>query len=844
MIDRKRRKSGDLDLEDVTSSPHKRQNNDLNENESSSKGRDDDPATQAEEHILNFQKEAIWRQMQKYKRKAQRAEENIARLKKKQDTYESRFLMIARFWDKLIDDLKLVTTRLGETEPEFKPEKNFLSFLLTESDESGELLEFVRNKADFSKEILNQVVTKLVIIEEKRESTNADLRKLAELNSSDSSELVSLLKRENKELKELYDQQNTSMSDLQHRYRTLSCKSVGLEQELQRAQLIIQDSNKQVDDTKAELKKIEKTIDRSNCSTTCDQVKTEIPDSREENNGIQENLLKQEDATDPAFEGQLVHFASLAENRLKELEEMKNERIKLRETVDQLHMQISGVSEELLLESPTFKHIQTQCNRYRGDALRLGEAVEKLNRELDDLRVTQRINLEKVEQEEIGRRNVLEAQIRKLQEELATAKKNRDHFKRELDLRNSKDNAELIQNQQIKIIANSRKDQITSLMLEVRRLKMRIAADAGDKEALEYLSKTPQNQDDSVEDSLRKDLKKAESTIQELTTQIKVYRQASEENVHLQDVMLSEEKLKERVDQLQQDVTEQQNKIRILESGNSGIVSLTEKVVATEERIKELLLKCEFHEKTESQLMSEIENVGKAWVQLEEQNSRKVLDLAQKEDRIVELLAEKTKSEQKCAILAKQKDNYTALSLSLKRQSEKQMEQIRKLEEKERASSQQFTNMERELASANSGLKACKDKLVDIMYQLDEAKEKLAKSEYKITDMQHILKERTHTFEHDLHHGKRLEEECTSLKKKVASLTSNQGESELAQMCDEYKALLKCNSCNIRFKSHVLMRCMHVFCRECIDSRIETRQRKCPNCGEGFGANDVKQIYL
>jgi E3 ubiquitin-protein ligase BRE1 len=59
-----------------------------------------------------------------------------------------------------------------------------------------------------------------------------------------------------------------------------------------------------------------------------------------------------------------------------------------------------------------------------------------------------------------------------------------------------------------------------------------------------------------------------------------------------------------------------------------------------------------------------------------------------------------------------------------------------------------------------------------------------------------------------------------------------------------YKELLKCNSCHVRQKDTVLTKCMHVFCKHCIDARLETRQRKCPNCGEPFGMNDVKQIFL
>jgi hypothetical protein len=37
---------------------------------------------------------------------------------------------------------------------------------------------------------------------------------------------------------------------------------------------------------------------------------------------------------------------------------------------------------------------------------------------------------------------------------------------------------------------------------------------------------------------------------------------------------------------------------------------------------------------------------------------------------------------------------------------------------------------------------------------------------------------------------------------------------------------------------------MHTFCRECVQKNIDNRSRKCPACGERFGKDDVKDIYL
>lgn len=55
---------------------------------------------------------------------------------------------------------------------------------------------------------------------------------------------------------------------------------------------------------------------------------------------------------------------------------------------------------------------------------------------------------------------------------------------------------------------------------------------------------------------------------------------------------------------------------------------------------------------------------------------------------------------------------------------------------------------------------------------------------------------------------------------------------------------LTCPSCKVKRKDAVLTKCFHVFCLECLKTRYETRQRKCPKCNAGFGANDYHRLYL
>ena len=106
-------------------------------------------------------------------------------------------------------------------------------------------------------------------------------------------------------------------------------------------------------------------------------------------------------------------------------------------------------------------------------------------------------------------------------------------------------------------------------------------------------------------------------------------------------------------------------------------------------------------------LKVELETLGKAWSKLEEQNSRKVFDLASTEEQSLKLTAEKTKLEQKVAAMTKQATSLQNMAIAQKRQSEKQLEQIRKLEELERSLNQQLVCVMANLLLANDGAKTC-----------------------------------------------------------------------------------------------------------------------------------------
>jgi E3 ubiquitin-protein ligase BRE1 len=133
------------------------------------------------------------------------------------------------------------------------------------------------------------------------------------------------------------------------------------------------------------------------------------------------------------------------------------------------------------------------------------------------------------------------------------------------------------------------------------------------------------------------------------------------------------------------------------------------------------------------------------------------------------------------------------------------------------------------------------------------------------TKNQKILLERQAAELHEkvnalMHDKLRLEEENHRMSKKL-QLYANIGKSlvtagggntavsqtyltDLEEQVEQHKLLLLCQTCQKNLKDTVLTKCMHVFCRSCIDTRVESRQRKCPNCNEPFAQSEIKAIYL
>lgn len=60
----------------------------------------------------------------------------------------------------------------------------------------------------------------------------------------------------------------------------------------------------------------------------------------------------------------------------------------------------------------------------------------------------------------------------------------------------------------------------------------------------------------------------------------------------------------------------------------------------------------------------------------------------------------------------------------------------------------------------------------------------------------------------------------------------------------ELQKLVKCSVCQDRRKNVIISKCFHMFCKECMDTNLKARNRKCPTCKKMFGHDDIKTAWF
>ncbi|GAA5910720.1 hypothetical protein JCM8208_003545 [Rhodotorula glutinis] len=579
---------------------------------------------------------------------------------------------------------------------------------------------------------------------------------------------------------------------------------------------------------------------------------------------------------------ELAELRSVVEKRAEELEEVRQERVALKLELDKMRGKLVDLPEDLVAETPLFRamqqHVQYLASEY---ATQKGDA-DRAAKEADDLREGMESFRESAVREASEQVVDLQTRLFAHESDLARLRAARDELKAETSELRAKETDKVRALDELKTLAQARKSRLQAYESELRRVRIGKAADRGDVEGVALRVREAEakaereaaaaaeggedemeegevevGEDDVVAD-LSARLKKAEGLLLALRDQLSEYAAQGGGMPAPSAQQLIDSETRARAD-----LAEAQQRVECLEAiiGPAGRADVKEMAERLEEKQRELKIaeaQVKGQEAASNMLYGEIDRLSAAWQSLDEQNASKVFNLAALEDKVQRLSADKAKADNRYFATMRQKDALHGEAAVLQKLAEKQQQRIESQAEVQRALGQQLAHAEKEISMHQNNVRAWQEQNSEFKRKNAELQLRNEQTTLQVAELTSRLNDRINEAENAARAKSVVEEQLSKTQRQLqqaqAKVTSAAASSsgstdpaevrELKKYNNDLMRMLRCSTCNIRFKQVALSRCGHTFCRECADARLANRQRKCPACAAPFSREDVLPIFL
>lgn len=594
---------------------------------------------------------------------------------------------------------------------------------------------------------------------------------------------------------------------------------------------------------------------------------------------------------------ELEEQKDLASNRLAELEKLQKDHQKALKEIEQLKLDLQHLPESVIVETTEYKCLQSQFSVLYNESLQMKTQLDESKNLVLTNKNAHLRQIEQMESDELMNQKKLRTEVIQLEDALGQVRKAYEMLRIEFEqtlaaheqtgsinqeMRNLIQSLQK-QSQQVKAEAQRNRRKVKEYQAEINKLKEKVQELTGpNKEGSEDSNSAasasepckgkspkgesgdglvlPKDEDDDLEKErekgksdaeifkdLKAQLKKSQDNQKEMKLLLDMYKSAPKEQRDKVQLMACEKRLNKEIDDLRQHIKKMQETER-KERKKLAEEDAIRKIKKLEETISELQKNLATQKQKEDVLLNEMDATGQAFEDMQEQNTRLLQQLREKDDANFKLMSERIKANQIQKLLREEKEVLAEQVSTIHTQVEAQILVVRKLEEKERVLQNNIVTMEKELALTQQALELHKRKAVESAQTAADLKLHLDKYQAQLREAQVAVAEKTGAIEQEAYKYKRMQEEIAKLQRKLErskkiEMAGAADEVLLAEI-QEYKEQLTCPSCKVNRKDAVLTKCFHVFCLECLKTRYETRQRKCPKCNAGFGANDYHRLYL
>ncbi|CAH7670764.1 hypothetical protein PPACK8108_LOCUS5498 [Phakopsora pachyrhizi] len=779
------------------------------------------------DQLESFRKEALWRQLQEYKRDLRRAQEKLEQSEGQKIDAESRIAAIDICWNQLVEDVRLLfKDSCTQLDASSNPILNSLPSSPTSLDRA------LQQRSTASKDLIVHLIS------------------LASSSSAASPEL----------------------EEVRSRCRRLTAESATTRAALGLAESKIKQVQDQLEAAEESARRAEKKLDRERSRTVraldaqgqggsnsrnanSDQPAHPSPAQppADASNGDQNGSVissKEPSMNNSVILTQQEIYQELAEVRSRELEALQAELLRRAHEIDVLQWKMINLPDSIVHETTAYKTLRTQMANATVELDRVRTRLDNAQKDADDLRERQDEFRTAIMSEMKSQIEDMDKRLASRDVEIARIRGTREDTRSEIHELKARDAEKMKQVAQIRTLANSRQERIEALLSEVRRLKMSLAAEAGDRGTVEFLAL---NEEIEITKGLQESLKKAEATIKDLQSQVE---QLSEPSKTGADTKLVSSEAEARAQ-----LAAVQERVVYLEKifgteGDPELTQVIEKLKTELDRQKVLEAKLAAQEASASMLYSEVDRLSTAWAILDEQIREKVFKLAEYEDKVLKAVQEKAKADNRYFSAMRLNETMRAQTSALEKMAEKQTATISKISDELRAVTARLTAAEKEITMYQKLVETLRSKISELTVENTDLSARCSQHDQKMGEVVIVLKDRSTQIENEAAARRKAEENMASMEKELGKLKtklqSTEGVKsmdsaevvELKSFNEDLTKMLKCNSCKQRFKSHVITRCMHLFCGACLEARLETRQRKCPTCSIAFGTNDVSPVYF
>ncbi|KAJ6587101.1 BRE1 E3 ubiquitin ligase-domain-containing protein [Mycena vulgaris] len=766
------------------------------------------------DNLEMFRKEAIFRRMKHYSREHDRSQSRIAELERRKNTCEAGLAAMAACWTQLVEAIRLLAK--PEDLPPATPNTRDIFDISSHiaDDDAPDLLSALEDNMQATQHL----VTKFVSLGSGSQLSGGDAymrcqKAQTEATLRSEMQVMHVKLRESEAMKDRYYENLLAAETAADRLRSK---------------------------TVAAIKPPSHTVSADSPSdATEEQKKPSSPPPTTGANG-HNGLLELEDRR---------HLADLRE---KEVQELRKEVAELATLKNSYALNLKAPPVESIIESPTYKVLMDHAS-YLTHALSESQLENaRLSDELQAVLDSRREWQEAVETAANQINQELKSMMTKRDAENTRLRDQREQQAAELNERKQKDGVKLSSMKELESLAEAPTlARILVLESQLSRHKAQLAANAGNEDLMHFFF-SGQLDDMAYIEELKHRVLMAEQRAAAVDQTLSIFQDDHPNVVQhmeaeadaLQKLAAASSKL-EKYEQMYGD----------LSTLPPDVAQLAEKIREQDDEIRRLRLMDAQHTKDKAPVYSELDQLSAAWEALDRQVKSKVFELKDMEDRVVKSGLDKAKSDNKFFAAMRDKEAIDNERKNLVRNQEKQGKVVERMVESERNLSAQVMSLEKDLAYVRRQYEARAAEITGLRRDIRDLKVQHDGELKKNSDCRNIITDQEEEIAKRKAEVQKMTEELSLLKKQMERLsiklqerTTGSGSSREAELENELKLtmnVLKCTACKgAEFRDTVLTKCMHTFCRSCVDARLSTRQRKCPACNAAFGDKDVQTIYL